>query len=499
MTAPTLMVQGCTSWAGKSLLTTVVCRWLSDLGMDVAPFKAQNMANNARVVDGGEIGVAQWLQANAARVPPSVDHNPVLLKPEADTRSQVIVHGRVRPDLTEMPWKSRAPHLRPAIESSLARLRAAHEVVVIEGAGSPAEINLPDVVNRGVARWADAPVLLVADIDRGGAFAHLYGTWALLDERDRAHIAGFILNRFRGDPSLLSPGPEMLEERTGVPTLGIVPMLHHRLPDEDGARHWPAPAGPGPHPRVAIVRAPAASNLDEFATLADVADLVWATRPGDLVGAELVILPGSKHVAADRKWWSATGMDRAIEAAVADDVRVLGICGGAMLLGRSVHDPDGVEGGAASEVDGLGLLDITTTMHPDKLVAPTRVAAVAGGVADGPWQAVESAVGSGRTDAGVVGYEIRHGRVAHVGAGSRPFLVAADAPQDGGSESVCGWIHGSVAGVTVHGLLESPAVVAGLLGVSPPSSLDDVIDELVAGVVPHLDTDRILALLERSH
>ena len=477
MTARVLMVQGCTSWAGKSLLTTVLCRWLADAGVDVAPFKAQNMSNNARVTPQGEIGVAQWLQARAARVAPSVDHNPVLLKPEAQTRSQVVVHGRVRPDLTAMPWRDRAPHLWAPIAASLARLRDQHEVLVVEGAGSPAEINLPDVVNRRVARETDAAVLLVADVDRGGAFAHLYGTWALLDPGDRDRFAGFVLNRFRGDAALLAPAPAVLEERTGVPTVGVVPMLDHGLPDEDGARTWPAPAGAGPHPRVAVVHAPAASNLDELAGVAAVAEVRWATRPADLAGADLVVLPGSKHLARDRAWLQDTGLDAAVRDAAAHGTRVLGICGGTMLLGRAVEDPHGIEGGTPTRVDGLGLLDLTTRLHPDKHLAvrPGRLAD------DLPaaWRAL-----AGRRVDGL--YEIRHGRVT-AGPGATPAV-------DGGR----GWVAGNVLGLTSHGLLEDGAVVAALLATAPPPTLDDVLDRLTAGVLPHLDLDRIHTLIERS-
>ncbi len=463
------MVLGCTSWAGKSLLTTVLCRWASDEGFDVAPFKAQNMANNARVTPGGEIGVAQWLQARAARVEPSTDHNPVLLKPEADTRSQVVVDGLVDMDLTGLPWRDRPPRLWDAITAAADRLRARHDLLVVEGAGSPAEINLPDVVNGRVAQHLDAAVLLVADIDRGGAFAHLYGTWALVDDDLRSRLLGFVLNRFRGDPALLAPGPALLEERTGVPTLGLVPMLRHGLPDEDGARHWPTPATPGPHPRVAVVAYPAASNLDEFAAVAAVADVVWARRPADLAGADLVVLPGSKHVAHDRAWLARTGLDHAIERAAAD-TRVLGICGGAMLLGEEVVDPGGVEGGVPGRWAGLGLLPLTTCFEPEKLLrhGPARFA----DRLTGPWRPL-----AGRTVTAT--YEIRHGRVTAAGA-----TAALD--------DDLGWVDGNVLATTTHGLLEDPDLVAALLDVPAPPSLDTVLDELTSAVVPHLDTDAIL-------
>src|SRR5690606_2489903 len=216
MSRRSIMVLGCTSDAGKSLLVTALCRWFKREGVDVVPFKAQNMSNNARVVAGGEIGTAQWLQARAAGVEPSVDMNPVLLKPEADTRSQVVVAGQARPDITDMPWRERGPQLWPAMTAAYERLAARHEVVLIEGAGSPAEINLPDLVNKGVLAHSGASALLVVDIDRGGAFAHLVGTWSLVDEATRGRLAGFVLNKFRGDASLLEPGPAAVTARTGM-------------------------------------------------------------------------------------------------------------------------------------------------------------------------------------------------------------------------------------------------------------------------------------------
>jgi adenosylcobyric acid synthase len=256
------MVQGTSSWAGKSLLVTALARLAARRGIAVAPFKAQNMSNNARVVDGGgEIGVAQWLQARAAGVEPDVRMNPVLVKPEADSRSQVVVLGRPDLALSRRAWRERPPSLWPVIERSLRSLAAEHELLIIEGAGSPAEINLQstDLANMRVARLADARVALVADIERGGAFAHLYGTWALLAAEDRERLCGFVLNKFRGDASLLAPGPELLRRRTGVPVVGVVPRIEHGLPDEDGAARGRARGG---RPRVAVVRYPTASNPD---------------------------------------------------------------------------------------------------------------------------------------------------------------------------------------------------------------------------------------------
>jgi len=265
----TIMVQGVSSDAGKSLIATALCRWLRRRGALVAPFKAQNMSNNARVVDGGEIGTAQWLQALAAGAAADVRMNPVLLKPEADTRSQVVVNGVVSRELTESPWRGRSTRLWPHVEAAYRSLAAEYDVVVIEGAGSPAETNLwaDDIVNMRVAELAGAPVLLVADIDRGGAFAHLYGTWALLPPPWRSHIRGFLLNKFRGDAGLLAPAPAELERATGVPTVGVVPWIEHALPDEEG----PTVGAPsGRSRRVCIVGGPYASNLDEFVRLQQV-------------------------------------------------------------------------------------------------------------------------------------------------------------------------------------------------------------------------------------
>src|SRR5438105_4044302 len=355
---PALMIQGTASSAGKSLVTTALARAFARRGLDVVPFKAQNMSNNARVVDGGEIGVAQYLQALAAGIEPDVRMNPVLVKPEGDNRSQVIVLGKPDLELSRLPWRERSAALWPPIEEALQSLLAEHELVLLEGAGSPAEINLrdTDLANMRSARVANARVLLVCDIDRGGAFAHLYGTWALLPPDEQELLFGFVLNKFRGDEALLEPAPRRLEELTGVPTLGVLPWLDHGLPDEDGAAATRRRSG---RPRVAVVRYPTASNLDEFKLLEQVADVRWAAGPEDLDGSSLIVLPGSKHVAADLAWLLDTGVGNEIRARAREGRRVLGVCGGLQMLGTRLEGQSGVGGGG----EGLGLLPLGTRFH----------------------------------------------------------------------------------------------------------------------------------------
>ena len=458
-----MMVLGCTSSAGKSLLVTALARWFHREGVDVVPFKAQNMSNNARVVDGGEIGVAQWLQASAANLEPHVAMNPVLLKPEADTRSQVIVRGRVRHDLSALPWRERGQHLWPVAAQSFDELRARHELVLIEGAGSPAEINLVDFVNNRVVVHADAAAVLVADIDRGGAFAHLFGTWSLVPAPTRDRLHAFVLNKFRGDAALLEPGPATLTELTGMAALGVIPMLAHELPDEEGATvRAQAPAGAQ---HVAVVRMPFGSNLDEFHLLAHAAHVRFVTRPADLDGVDLVILPGSKHVAADLAWLRRNGFDAAIRTVLTRGSRVMGICGGAMMLGARISDPQGVEGAA----DGLDLLPLETAMDPDKITSGTSVE-----FANLPpeWRSLE-----GRR---AVGYEIRNGRVTAHGCATGDARV---------------WASGAILATTVHGLLEDPDVLDALVGVRPPPVLDATFDALADAVEEHLDTDRLWSMV----
>jgi adenosylcobyric acid synthase len=456
------MVLGCTSSAGKSLLVTALARWFARQGFDVAPFKAQNMSNNARVVDGGEIGVAQWLQARAAGIEPTVDLNPVLLKPEADTRSQVVLGGVARADLSALAWQERGPHLWPAMIEAYERLDEAHDLVLIEGAGSPAEINLPDLVNNRILHRTRAPALLVVDIDRGGAFAHLVGTWMLVPDRNRSRLAGFVLNKFRGDPGLLEPGPSQVTERTGMACAGVLPMLDHQLPDEEGGtiRAVPPPGAPS----VAVVRYPFASNLDEWHLLPHAANVRWATVPADLDGAELVVLPGSKHVAADAAWLRRQRLDQAIAAAAREGRRVLGVCGGAMLLGGDVADPSAVEGATT----GLGLLPLRCEMVAPKLTRSTRLAF---GSLPAPWNRLNGIE--------VDGYEIRNGVVDGPTCAAGPLV----------------WVQGPVLATTVHGLFEHPVVVEAVCGLRPPPVLDDTFELLADAVDRHLDTGLVRRLV----
>jgi adenosylcobyric acid synthase len=462
-----LAIQGASSSAGKSLLATALARALRRRGIDVVPFKAQNMSNNARVVDGGEIGTAQYLQALAAGVDPEVRMNPVLVKPEGDDRSQVVVLGRPDVELSRMTWRSRRERLWRVVERSLRDLLDEHELVLIEGAGSPAEINLrdTDLANMRTAKLAGAQVLLVADIDRGGAFAHLYGTFALLPTDERSRIAGFVLNKFRGDRSLLPPGPERLQQLTGVPTLGVLPWLDHGLPDEDGAA-MPGRVEGGTS--VAVVRYPTASNLDEFKALEQVADVRWVGAAEEIDGADLVVLPGSKHVAADLAWLARSGLVDAIRDRVASGLPVLAICGGMQMLGERIEDSSGVDGSA----QGLGLLPIATTFarakRAERIVSRFRPLAE-------PWAAL-----SGKA---LAGYEIRHGR-------SEPAAPVAEALPDG-----LGFAKGSVLGVYPHGLFEQPELLAALFGAAPARSLERAFEGLADAVEEHID---LAALLRRG-
>jgi adenosylcobyric acid synthase len=439
----TLMIQGTTSDAGKSTVVAALCRLLKRSGVKVAPFKPQNMALNSAVTkDGGEIGRAQALQAIAAGVEPHTDFNPVLLKPSSDIGAQVIIHGRVRAEMNARDYHQYKTVAMGAVLESHARLLSQYECVVVEGAGSPAEINLRDrdIANMGFAEAVDCPVVLVADIDRGGVFAHIVGTLACLSESERKRIVGFVINRFRGDIALLEPGLEWLEQQTGKPVLAVLPYLHGLYLDaEDAVQGVTRREGKF---RVVVPSPPRMSNHTDFDPLRAHPDVdLRFVREGEAIpGADLIVLPGSKNTRADLAWLQRQGWQQAIQRHLRYGGKVIGICGGFQMLGRQVEDPDGVEG-TAGQSDALGLLDLTTVLTREK-----RLARVGG-------RCVFDPAAAGAT---VDGYEI------HMGVSEGAALARPAFEIDGRGEGACSE-DGQVLGSYLHGMFDNPSACAGLL------------------------------------
>ncbi len=494
MAAQCVMVLGTTSGAGKSWLTTALCRYYARQGLKVAPFKAQNMSNNARVVASGngqgEIGSAQYFQALAANAVPDVRMNPLLLKPEADTHSQVVLMGKVDEALSRMAWRGRSAMVWPQISAALDELRAENDVVVIEGAGSPAEINLhdSDIVNMRVALHCQAQCLLVTDIDRGGAFAHLYGTWALLPVEERALIRGFVLNKFRGDASLLAPAPQMLQDLTGISTVATLPMWwQHGLPEEDGLFDDRSVVPGRITKTVAVIAYPRISNLDEFQPLKNIPGLrlMWVRSPKELAALEptdWIILPGSKATSADLAWLRSQGLDAAVAAHAAAGGAVLGVCGGLQMLGEALIDPHGIDGNAP----GLGLLPLVTVFAQDKTVRHTTATCSSLGAGIGsssPWAALGGV--------SLSGYEIHHGQTTQHPAMAAGGDVALAVLPEG-----LGWCNGAgnVMGLYLHGLFENPAVLQALFGAGAPT-LDSVFDGLAHYIEKHFEPGALDALI----
>ncbi|MGE3268112.1 MAG: cobyric acid synthase [Chloroflexota bacterium] len=449
------MVQGTASHAGKSTLVTALCRIMRQDGLRVAPFKAQNMALNSFVAaEGGEIGRSQALQAEAAGLDPSIDMNPILLKPEADAHSQVIVAGRSIGSMPAAVYQQRKLELWPAVTEALDRLRSRYDLIVAEGAGSPAEINLKttDLANMRVARYAHAPVLLVGDIDRGGVFASLLGTLELLDPDERALVRGLAINKFRGDPAILAPGLEFLVQRTGVPVLGVVPHLPDLdLPEEDSLgleQRGATPARQTDCVDIAVIRLPRIANFDEFAPLAaePAVFLRYVEHHSDLGQPDLVILPGTKTTVADLEWLRESGLADAVVRLGRAGTPLLGICGGYQMLGRVIRDPHGAESDR-SVVDGLGLLPVDTTFATTK-----RTVRVAGKLL------AERGPLSGAAGSPLVAYEIHMGRTVLDGT----LLPLVQIEQRSGEtvHELDGAISedGLTAGTYLHGLFENDAV-----------------------------------------
>lgn len=496
------MVLGTSSSVGKSLLTAAFCRMFARRGIRVAPFKAQNMSNNAAVcADGAEIGRAQALQAVAAGIEPTADMNPVLLKPEADSRSQVIVLGRPWGTYSARRYHTRNEILWPIVTEALDRLRQAYDLVIIEGAGSPVELNLKsgDIVNMEVAKYARSPVLLVGDIDRGGVFSQLLGTLWLLEDEERALVRGLIVNQFRGDISLFTDGVRILEERGGVPVLGVIPYLPGlNLPEEDAVAlsRPPASSSLADHlVDIAVIHLPHIANFDDFDPLATEAGvhLRYVHSREELGRPRAVILPGTKSTMADLTWLRERGLADAVKALAASGTAVVGICGGYQMLGSVLQDPARVEG-FWDEMPGLGLLPVTTVFESTKATHRVR-----GKVLGGPgWLA-------GIPGFELTGYEIHSGHTS----GAEPWLTlrrsreSSEEVSDGAATG-----DGHVWGCYLHGLFTNDAFRRAWLrslgrhedrlGETPMDALDKSLDRLAEAVAASIDLDLLEQIVWES-
>ncbi|MAR89940.1 MAG: cobyric acid synthase CobQ [Pseudomonadales bacterium] len=482
MTATTLMIQGTTSDAGKTTLVAALCRIYARGGRRVVPFKPQNMAlNSAVTADGGEIGRAQALQARAAGLEPMVDMNPVLLKPTTDIGAQVIIHGRVAGQMQALEYHEYKRRALAAVLESHRRLQTGFQRIVVEGAGSPAEINLRhhDIANMGFAEAVDCPVILVADIDRGGVFAHLVGTLALLSDSEQRRVQGFVINRFRGDLSLLQPGLDWLTRHTGKPVLGVLPYLHGlHLDDEDGINPVPEQVHGAGSLKVVVPVLPRISNHTDFDPLRLHPQVQFQyVKPGDtLPPADLVILPGSKNSIADLRWLKSAGWEAALRRHLRYGGKLLGICGGLQMLGRSLVDELGIEGSPDAE-SGFGWLELETRLAPEKQLHRRRGRLTLDG-------------------AEFTGYEI-HAGISSGEALRSPLLYLEDGAPEGAISP-----DGQVLGTYLHGIFEAPAALAALLrwaGLQEVEALDyatqreQQLDRLADAVEQHLD----LQALER--
>ena len=482
-----LMLQGTGSDVGKSVLVAGLCRAFVNRGLSVLPFKPQNMSNNAAVTeDGGEIGRAQALQALACRAEPHTDMNPVLLKPQADRTSQLIVQGRVRGTLGSANFREGRRPLLPEVLESHARLRARCDLVIVEGAGSPAEINLRagDIANMGFARAASVPVVLVGDIDRGGVIASVVGTHAVLDPADAAMIRGFLINKFRGDPALFADGYAEIERRSGWRGYGLVPWLAAaaRLPSEDAVVLDRPREASGGRVRIACPILPRIANFDDLDPLrAESRVALVMVPPGRPIpaDADLIVLPGSKATIADMQAIREQGWDIDIRAHHRRGGAILGICGGYQMLGRRIADPDGIEG-PAGEIAGLGLLDVETVLRPAKTLRC---------VTGWAW---------GTSGASFAGYEMHMGETDGSDR-ARPFAMLEGGRTDGAVSA-----DGRVVGSYVHGALASTALRAALLerlggasdGQDHRAAVDNALDAIAGELERHVDLDGLLALAQ---
>jgi adenosylcobyric acid synthase len=480
MTARAIMFMGTGSDVGKSLIVAGLCRLLANRGLKVAPFKPQNMSNNAAAVDGGEIGRAQALQARAAKVKPTIHMNPILLKPESERGAQVIVQGQRHSTLSARDFFKNRHHFMPAILDSFEKLRVSHDIILVEGAGSPAETNLRngDLANMGFAEAADVPVALIGDIHRGGVIASMVGTHAVLEQSDRNRIKAFMINKFHGDPELFTEGLKTIAQNTGWKSLGVVPHFPnaHRLPAEDAIALEEQLSSHSGEIKICVLRLPRIANFDDLDPLRlEPGVTVQFVKPGEAVPGDcaLIIIPGSKSTISDLAALRSNGWDIDIAAHVRRGGKVLGLCGGYQMLGKVIHDPESVEG-LATSVKGLGLLDIETLMSPNKTVTQTKAVHVA----------------SGET---ISAYEI------HLGKTTGPDCLSAFARTTAGMD---GAVKGNIMGTYLHGCFSADGFRQAFLqslGVTGSDLayevlIDSTLDELAAHLEKHLDVDAILGV-----
>ena len=484
--AKNIMIQGTMSNAGKSLLAAGLCRVLRQDGLRVAPFKSQNMALNSFITaDGGEMGRAQVVQAEAAAIAPDVRMNPILLKPTTDRGSQVIVGGRALGNMDAAAYYRRKKEFIPAVLEAYESLAAEYDVIVIEGAGSPAEINLKadDIVNMGLAKLVDAPVLLAGDIDRGGVFAQLYGTVALLEAEERQRIKGLIVNKFRGDPAILKPGLADLERLCGVPVAGVIPYLRVDIDDEDSLTERFHRQEERRDIDLAVIRLPKISNFTDFGPFEryDNVSLRYVESLRELGHPDMILLPGTKSTIADLLWLRQSGLEAAIQKAAAAGTPVFGICGGYQMLGRSISDPDGAEAEKGTQITGMGLLPTETVFQGDK--RQTQVSGTLNPV-DG--------ILSPLSGMAYEGYEIHMGR-----SGDQPPLLGS----------------GCAYGTYIHGIFDAPGIADAVLGAlcrkkglsptiltsfDPTAYKERQYDLLAQAVRDNLDMDLVYRILNRE-
>lgn len=485
--AKNIMIQGTMSNAGKSLLAAGLCRILRQDGLRVAPFKSQNMALNSFITaGGGEMGRAQVVQAEAAGIQPDVRMNPILLKPTTDVGSQVIVNGQVQGNMRAMEYYRRKREYIPAVLSAYESLAAEYDVIVIEGAGSPAEINLKDedIVNMGLARLVNAPVLLAGDIDRGGVFAQLYGTIALLEPEERALVKGLVVNKFRGDRAILEPGIRQLEDLCRVPVAGVIPYLEVDIDDEDSLTERFRRDQTRKAVDIAVIRLPRISNFTDFAPFERYGNvsLRYVDSVAGLHRPDLVLLPGTKSTISDLKWLRQSGLEAAVLKLASAGTPVIGICGGYQMLGRSISDPQGVEAGAGETIAGMGLLDMDTIFLGEKVQRQTH----------GTFRGLTGLL-AGLNGLDYSGYEIHMGR----GGGDLPPMAGS----------------GRVYGSYIHGVFDAPGVADGLLRtICDEKGIDftalgsfdmrqykeQQYDRLAEGVRAGLDMDFVYRIIDRK-